>query len=200
MHKNFIYYLLFTLILLSQSLLADETIVTTDKTYNMALKGGTLGLGIDISSPINNDYALRFNLNGLKKSHPIKTKYNTFKGDFKIYTAGILLDYYPIDTTFRMSAGIYANSSKYDGKDPGFFTDINVHATYNKIAPYLGIGWGNNTTEKGWGFTFDIGALYQGKADVRSDISLLGMHFEVKDELDKYTIIPVVAIGVNYTF
>jgi len=189
----------FTFILLSTSLIAAP-INTTNTISHIALKGGTLGLGIDIFTPIDPQYTLRFNLNGLKKNHPINTTYNTFEGNFKLYTAGVLLDYHPKKTPFKLSAGIYANSSTYDGKDHILFSDINIHASYNKIAPYLGIGWSNNKNQKGWGFTFDIGALYQGKADVRADISALGVQIELKDKLDKYQIIPVIAIGINYTF
>lgn len=198
MNKIFIISLFSTL--LAPSLIADQTKFTENNTHNMGLKLGTLGVGVDISSPINESYSLRFNLNGLKKNHPIKTNFNTFKGDFKIYTAGVLLDYYPKETPFRLSTGIYANSSKYDGTDHILFSDINVHATYNKIAPYIGIGWGNDTRQKGWNFTFDIGAFYQGKADVSADISALGIQIKLKDKLDEYKIIPVIAIGINYTF
>ena len=187
-----------TFILLSSSLLSEQI---TDKTiYNFSLKGGSLGLGIDLSTPINDTYSVRFNLNGLKKNHSIETTFNTFKGNFKIYTAGILIDYYPTDSTFRMSTGIYANSSHYDGKASSLFHSVTTHASYNKIAPYLGIGWGNDTHQKGWGFTLDIGAFYQGKANVHSNISILGLNFEIEEEVNKYSILPVIAAGVNYTF
>ena len=35
--------------------------------------------------------------------------------------------------------------------------------TFNKVAPYLGIGWGNPVQNgKGWGMISDIGVLFQG--------------------------------------
>ena len=213
------------LVLLSTTLLsADEPTA-----FNVATKIGTLGLGLDISTPINENLSARFNLNGGSYSDTEENDGNDYEGTLDLMSAGVLLDYYPYANNFRLSTGVYYNGNEFTGTATSTDTStlelnnieytiaelakVNTKVTFDKFAPYVGIGWGNDAHSKGWGFTFDLGVMYHGDAevDLSPDIKDLEKIAEIntaieneerniEDELSDYNLYPVVALGVNYSF
>ena len=206
------------LILLSTTVLFAEEV----KELNAAFKVSTLGVGLDVSTPINDTLSVRFNVNGAAYSKKETSNGNSYSGTLTLFTAGVLLDTYPFENNFRLSTGIYYNGNNFTGtaidkvkingntyniSDIG---KVDADITFNKTAPYIGIGWGNNTKDKGWGFTFDLGALYHGKGEVdltsergdnpRINQGLAKEEAKINDELADNKLFPVVSLGVNYTF
>jgi len=202
----------------------------------VALKVGTLGLGIDYSIPVDNDFSVRFNLNGATYSEDDITVDNIdYSGELNLFTVGALLDYYPYEeNTFRLTGGAYYNGNNFKGSSrPTIYRDIKIGENsynanviakldadldFNPISPYIGIGWGNKTTvQKGWGFSLDIGVLYQGEAEVNltPDINplLRGTFVETEinrniekeskqiiEDIQGYTFYPVIMMGASYKF
>lgn len=108
--------------------------------------------------------------------------------EFRNFTAGLLLDVHPFMGKFRVSAGLYYADLglKLTGQsrnpyrkvsfgdadfDVGDMGRLEGEVSFNKLAPYLGIGWGTGAG-KGTNFFFDlnIGAMYfsNPKAEVRT--------------------------------
>ena len=205
----------------------DESI--NKRVYNSSLKLGTLGLGIDVSTPINDKLSARFNLNGATYSDTQEKDNNEFEGTLDLLTTGVLLDYYPFENNFRLSTGVYYNGNGFDGTikstketkieigDKEYSLDelgsLDTKLVFDKIAPYVGLGWGNDAHDKGWGFTFDLGVMYHGEADVNleADIKNQALAQEIndatkreevnsEDDLNDFQFYPVVMLGVNYSF
>jgi len=148
--------------------------------YNANLKIGTLGIGVDISRAINPNLAIRLNLvNYFKYNKKKKIGEINYDAHLKLLSAGLLLDYFPSDTsTFRITAGAYYNKNKLYGTAKPTLTksitiggttynatkvvSVDTSITFKKFAPYIGIGWGNKPSKSGWQFSLDIGAMYQG--------------------------------------
>jgi len=212
------------LLLLTSSLLADEK-----KALNTTLRVSTLGLGFDVSSAINSSLSVRFNLNGASYTDSQKDGNNEFEGTLDLLTAGLLVDYYPFENNFRFSTGAYYNGNEFMGTtSPSVGSNVNLNGnsydmsqivsldtkiTFDTIAPYFGIGWGNNAKDSGWGFTFDLGAMYHGVGEAKltanglnSSLSnqavsdLLLEEENINDDLEDFQFYPVVSIGVNYSF
>ena len=217
---------------LSNSMYAEE-MMQEEKASNMGLKVGTLGVGVDFSTPVNETLSVRFNVNGASYSRKELVNNIDYDATLKLLTVGALLDYYPGESSFRLTAGAYYNNNKFDlvakpaatesinigdvsytGAEVG---QLNSNVSFNKIAPYIGLGWGNKPTgEKGWGFTFDLGAMYQGSAIASAEAivnntlpQLLKTQIvndvekerqKIEDDMGKYTWYPVIMIGANYTF
>jgi len=215
--------------IMALSLAVTTVMATETRDINMGVKLSTLGLGIDASTPINDKLSVRFNLNGASVTQTDSQDGNDFEGTLDLFTAGVLLDYYPFENNFRLSSGLYYNGNGFTGNiKPSAGTDIDIDGTsystsdigsldselsFNPIAPYLGIGWGNDAHDKGWGFTFDLGAMYHGAgtADLKANVinNVIAQQIEadiaaeeksINDDLAKFKIYPVVAIGINYTF
>jgi len=214
-----------TLILLSTSSLFAEN----QRTFNTALKVSTLGVGFDISTPINDKISARFNLNGASYTDTQEDGDNEYEGTLELLTAGILVDYYPFENNFRLSTGAYYNGNGFTGSiyptnktlisiNENEYTTADIVSldskiTFDTVAPYFGIGWGNDANDKGWGFTFDLGAMYHGVGKANLTANVLNMNLEnqiasdlvleeenVNEELKKFKFYPVVSLGVNYTF
>ena len=213
------------LLMFSTSLLMAETPME----LNTALKAGTLGYGFDISTPINQSFSARFNLNGLSYSDTQNSDGNDFSGTLDLFTAGALVDYYPFENNFRLSSGLYYNGNGFTGRVTPSSTvtvDINNNTyssadlghldstiSFNTIAPYAGLGWGNDAHDKGWGFTFDLGVMYHGTPSV--DLTAVDVNPAIANEiatnlvieeqnanndLSSYKFYPVLSLGVNYSF
>ena len=211
--------------LLSTTLLSAQA----PKELNAALKLSSLGYGVDISTPINETYAVRFNMNGGSYSDSQSSDGNTYEGTLDLFTMGVLVDAYPFENNFRLSTGLYYNGNGFSGAVTPSSTQtvdingvtytsadlakVNTDVTFNKVAPYFGIGWGNDARDKGWGFTFDLGAMYHGSptADLTAEgvnpaiatqvnNGLAQEEQNVNDDLSDFKLYPVISIGVNRSF
>ncbi len=201
-----------------------------EKDYTVALKLGTLGVGIDVSTVVGENTAIRFNVNGLQYNRVEEIDDINYDGTLNLLTAGILVDYFPVEAyAFRVSGGAYYNGNKFTGiATPTTTTNVEINGvtygiddvgqldteiTFNKVAPYIGLGWGNDADIRGWGFSLDVGAMYLGtpKADLEVTVNNPILETQIRDdveaekqtlldEIEKYKVYPVIMLGVNYTF
>ena len=193
--------------------------------YNMALKVGTLGVGVDFSMPITDYLNARLNVNGFKYSYDTTQNGIDYSATATLLSAGALLDYYPMSTNaFRISAGVYYNGNKIEG-DVGVVGStfngnsyangsVALESKFNEVAPYIGIGWGNKGIEKGWGLSIDIGAMYHGEPGIDATVTTTlplaaatalkndveAERAKLEDDFKSYSFYPVVMIGATYTF
>jgi hypothetical protein len=149
----------------------------------------------------------------------------TINPKLKLLTIGALLDWHPWAQGFRVSAGLYMNNNKLDltaetsdtveiNDHEYFVSDIGGKVDFNTLAPYFGIGYGNAVQANGhWHFAFDIGVMYSGSPQVALsatasdpalqpllDADIAAEVKEIEDDLEMYTIHPVVSLGVSYLF
>ena len=109
-----------------------------------------------------------------------------YDAEAKLRTATALLDWHPGGRGFRLTAGAVYNDTRveasslppprafYDiGGVPvpvGFVGTLDAEADFDPVVPYAGLGWGNAVGgSKKLGFFFDLGVVFQGKADVTAD-------------------------------
>lgn len=192
---------------------------------DMAVSGkvGTLGVGAELTAPIANGITGRVGLNMF--SYSVNTTRSTVNYDMKLQlqTVSALADWYPMDGGFRTSAGLFYNNNKGTFNalpTAGSYTingvatpstsvgTLNGSMTFNSIAPYIGIGWGNPVAKgKGWGFVADVGVMYQGtpKASLTTTSTILAVQTNVAAEqaklqsaLNGFTWYPVATVGLSY--
>jgi len=153
----------------------------------VSAKAGTLGLGLEADYKINEDFNIRFQANAYNYEDDFEEDGIDYDGEIDLSAAGIILDWRPFQSTFRISAGLYNNGNKLVGKatdigneiydigdeeyrsvigDP-LVIDANIELGKG-TAGYLGVGWGN-AEPSGWMFSFELGVLFTGKPDVSID-------------------------------
>ncbi len=131
-------------------------------------------------------------------------------------TTGLYLNNNTITYKPKSGTAISLNGVDYDLDS---FAKFESTISANKVSPYLGIGWGNNGSREGWGgwnLTLDIGLLYHGtpKLDVQTTINdaipapvqaVMRANIEAErkkqeKEISYSAFLPVVMVGLNYTF
>lgn len=194
------------------------------------LKVGTLGVGADMTIGISKKLNARANVNYFNYGKTITDDEDgsggeTIKPKLNLLTMGALLDWHPWAQGFRISAGLYLNKNKLDlTAETDETVEINDHeysvsdlggkVDFNSVAPYLGIGYGNAVQANGrWHFSFDIGALFSGSPhaalwatssdpalQAQLDADIAEELQDIEDDLEVFTIHPVVSLGVSYLF
>ncbi|MBC7454931.1 MAG: hypothetical protein H7335_14745 [Massilia sp.] len=192
---------------------------------------GSTGVGAHVSVPIQPSLNFRFGANVAKYSTTRNTDDVNYDIKLNLKTVDALLDYFPGDGAFRISAGAVYNGNQFDSHakpaGSGVYTLNNVtysaasagtidgDISFRKLAPYLGIGWGNAVTTAGWGFVSDLGVLFQGAPE--SNLSNRGCtassvicarllndvaaeNLKLKEEMKNFKFYPVLRVGVSYRF
>jgi hypothetical protein len=243
MNNTFLKSALLVSLLLPVAAVAEEDI-------SVGAQVGIFGIGANAKYKINDQFGVRasfdmFSVNDYEiEDDETNTKYNF---DLKLQDIMITGDYHPWKGAFKTSAGLIVNSSALDGEiTPAtsqefefqghtYSTDdiakVNAKVDFDPVAPYVGIGWDTSFNKlKGFGFTFDIGVIYQGSAqvdytvnykelektgnatvdqaaeDIRDELiqninqDLEKEKVSLQEELDKYELLPYISIGFNYKF
>jgi len=201
------------------------------------LKLGTLGLGLEYEHRLTESLSGRLGFNALNFSHTVTSDDNDYDGDVQLRSFSALLDWYPSSGSgFRVTAGALYNGNEVDltATDTGQMTlgdttyditgTLHGNADFNKLAPYLGIGWNHVFgAHDRWSVGFDLGVMYQGSPDI--SLSAEGTYSEVgnpgnsgtvdsatfqddlrreeanlEKELEDYKYYPVLAVTLVYRF
>lgn len=151
-----------------------------------------------------------------------------YKGKLNLHRVGLFADYFPFSGGFRLTGGMTLNTAelKLNSKltpgqsvmigDQTYTTNgseyLNVQVKMPKVMPYVGIGWGHQAGDAGWGFVADLGVSigraklsYQTnlieksggavtQADIDKEVS------ELRDGVGKVRVLPQVSLGVSYKF
>jgi len=170
---------------------------------------------------------LRLNGNYLSLSLDRKIDDIDFSADLTLGSLFGLLDWHPFANNFRISASAVYNGNELELRatptrpvEIGDLTYLPVHvgtltgsATFSTFAGYIGIGFGNAVEkERGWGFVFDLGVLFQGAPDVElssNGILMMDPTFranlekerrKIQDDADWFQFYPVLSFGISYQF
>jgi hypothetical protein len=203
----------------------------TEDRSGTALTGkvGTLGFGAELNVSVSDSVNARFGINsGTYYSSNSRVSSN-YDSNILLQTASALADWYPYQGSFRTTGGIFYNNNNATLKAipvGGNYiingvqyptTGINSlqgKMTFNTVAPYIGIGWGNPVaTGKGWGITTDIGVLFQGnpRIDMSATCTLTAPgactafnadleaeRARMESDLSNFIWWPVASIGITY--
>lgn len=141
--------------------------------------GGSLGLsgfGVDASAKFSGHIGVRAHLTGLKYSVDLKHDEVKYQVETNLVIGSLLLDMHPAGGLFRITAGGAAYNGQFDISTTspyqignGYYNSteigtLNAEIEYQKIVPYLGVGWDFGARKKsGFGVTLDLGVFLRGK-------------------------------------
>jgi len=211
--------------------LITATVVQAEE-VGLSADVGSLGAGLHLIMPVQNSLNVRIGINGGNYSYASSTSDVDYDFKLKLQTIEALLDWYPMSGSFHLSAGLFHNGNKISSvarpASDGTYTfngntytaaeagTIDGNIEFRSAAPYLGLGWGNAVEKgKGWGFTSDLGVVFQGSptsnltssgcaataqvcAQLYNDLNVENANLEQKTNNFKYY--PVVRFGVTYSF
>ena len=190
----------------------------------------TLGLGLGLATPINNNFVARVGLNAAAFGLSVNADGINYKGNISLFNLSGLVDYYPfgVNSFFAITGGAMYHNNRIGGDaSTGVVTvngirydltgsSLNGRFSYpNNFAPYIGITLGGTTGYKGgFGFFANLGVLFTGKptADItasgpittvpRFQADLQREINSVRNEIDRNIpgLIPVISLGLTYQF
>ncbi|MDQ1086490.1 MULTISPECIES: hypothetical protein [unclassified Siphonobacter] len=161
---------------------SERPLPTYTEGFALGLKAGTAGFGLDLYHSINRHFTGRigFGLFNYKTRFISGSSTDDVQigldGNIKIKTVNALIDYYPFKRMgFRLTGGIMLNLNEVtlDGKptrdvkleDLTFTVDeigtLSGKAEFNKLAPYIGLGFGQPFLRNRLKFNIDLGFFYQ---------------------------------------
>lgn len=193
----------------------------------MDIKIGSLGLGAELNLGLTDSLGARFGLNSFTYNYNANASSVNYDFKLQLQTVSVLADWYPFQGSFRTSAGLMYNNNKVSlgGLPTGGSYDINgtnystadiaslqASLSFNKVAPYIGIGWGNPAEKnKGWGMTSDIGVLFQGSPKTNLTVAcatgatacptatdIATENAQLQSDLSNFKWWPVVSVGISY--
>jgi hypothetical protein len=214
----------------SQPVLADGAGISPAN-VGVSAELGTTGVGVHASIPVFRTLNARFGVNYFNYNTTGNTSDVDYKFKLKLNTIDALADWHPLENGFRLTAGVLWNGNKVDAKakanksgqyeiNGNFYDavdagDLKGRISFNDVAPYLGIGWGNAPNKKGWAFSGDLGVIFQGSPSVslKNSNCKLGPgncdqlnddlqveRKKLKDEVKDFQYYPVIRFGVGYRF
>ncbi len=195
---------------------------------SVVLKTSALGAGVELENSFTDSIGARIGANYFSYDYDGEEDDIDYEFDVTLMSALAAIDWHPFKGKFRISAGAIYNGNEVEGTAKSSATYVVGDATYNAsqvgtfkaeieyndFAPFLGFGWDTTYGKKksGFGFLFEVGAIYQGSPDI--DLSANGSlsnnatfqsnlqkeEDNLQDDLDDYKVYPFVTIGIIYRF
>ena len=191
------------------------------------VKIGTLGLGVDATFYVDDWINFRVGGNLLSFEYRDDIEDIRFDVDMDFRSLMLLADIYPFGgQSFRFTGGVAFQDNKFRVKatptepekigdnryTPDQIGTIRGEVEFDNVAPYLGIGVGNPVRpDTAVSFSFDFGVIFQtydvslaasgsaaGNPQFQNDLKEL--EDEIRDEMNKFKIYPVISFGVTYHF
>lgn len=202
---------------------ADEL---TDRSVAIIPRAGMLGIGADLSIPLNDSFNARIGYGSSKRTRTITENDIEYDGQLKLAGGLAVIDWFPTNGNFRLSAGVARNQSRIAvtarptttvtfGNNTYNANAINVSGELNFVAtaPYLGIGYGNASARSRLGFFLEGGVIRQktkatldGTCTAGSpacdnfNSDLAQERADLQDSARKYRWFPVLQVGMSFRF
>jgi hypothetical protein len=186
----------------------------------IGIKGGTYGIGVDVTGHIVSWFNLRGTINAFDLSKSYSETDVNYDADVKLGGYGVFADFHPLGRNFRISAGFLRNRNSIDltavptqdvtiggtTYTPAEVGQLDGSIRFNRSTPYLGIGYGN--AAKGLlrvKFLLDVGVVRQGAgtASITSSSGLVAPgdlraeEVKIDDQIKDYKLWPVIALGLS---
>ena len=196
---------------------------------DIGVAAGTLGYGPQVGVVlVPGTFDARLNFGYLSDSYNTTSNGVYYDGHLKLQNLALLGDWHPFAGSFRLTGGLFYNDNKFDltgtltagqtytVNGASYTAHPGDHAVarvdFNKLAPYLGFGWGDASDSAGLHFTSDIGVMYQGKPSAHIDVTTQPAYqsaanqyaqaaqSSLQSDLNSFRWYPVIQLGLVYRF
>ena len=207
--------LLLVLAMASTSVMAEEAYLGL----------GSAGLTLGIGKTLLPGSMGRIEVNGLDVSHRYSSGGINYDAKLRHGSAAAFYDWFPAAEGFRMTAGLFAGDTRLTGSSTGVagttYTingvgysaageSLSLRVKWPTLLPYLGVGWGRGQPVGGLGFFADAGVAYgrpgvslsasPGLTARATQANIDAERQRIEDDLGRYRYLPVLRVGLNYSF
>jgi hypothetical protein len=197
-----------------------------------AARIGTTGLGAEFGLGFSELLAVRGSYGAGSYNYSFTESDIRYRAKIKPSIGLLTLDVHPFAGVFRLSAGLGFNNTNADGTADSTTGTITIgntvyntsevgtvqgRVTFQRTAPYLGLGWGAAPKPGSTGlyFTSDLGIIFSKAtgsvtgtcaptlnpvtcSQLQADLDREAQQF--KQEVEKFKYYPVIAVGIGYRF
>ena len=181
---------------------------------------GTPGIGFEAIKSINSKFNARvgYNFFDFTYSSDLEGKDVKYEATLELSTIAAIVDWYPGEGGFHLSGGAVINNNKgklhviptetvtagsrtYSLETIGY---VDGNATFDKMAPYVGLGWGNPlAVDKRFGFMFDMGMIYQNSLHLTMDghgmiAGTAEQAPDIEEKLEGVKVLAFISIGLTF--
>lgn len=193
----------------------------------IAGRSGTLGLGGELVVKVSSDANVRAGVGYMNLGIGGGIADIDYDFSLDMLNFPITIDWYPFKNKFHVSAGIVLNETeigldaKYSGSlqigdttyTAGQIGTLSGDISFDQVAPYVGIGWGNAFGEgKRWGFVSDLGVAFTGSPNVALSATgslandpafrtnLAREEADIQGDINRYKFYPVFSTSLYFRF
>lgn len=219
--RNAIVWLVLSILLFCQAGCTDTG------QWAIGAKGGTLGIGGELTKKVATDINTRAGFNMLDFSFDDDVAGIEYDFDMDLRSFSVLLDWHIFDGPFRITGGVLSMDNEFDldtlvnqnvtiGDNtytPAQVGRLSGRVDIEGLAPYIGIGWGNPVGRgRRWGFYSDFGVAFANSPDVtlRATGTMAGdptfqgdlakEERDIQDDMDALEFYPVLSAGLYFRF
>ncbi|MCC5935399.1 MAG: hypothetical protein LAT75_12180 [Candidatus Cyclonatronum sp.] len=190
------------------------------QSFAVKANAGTTGLGLEAAYRLSEPVNLRIGANFLSASYLYETDADDeydLDASLKLGLITALADWHPFRNSFRLTAGLVYNSNTISGDllpkksytiggdvyTPEDLGSLSSEFTFNPIAPYLALGFGNAFSGSRFGVNMDLGLIFQGPPKVSLEAEgLLSPSAAqapiLEDNVSWATLYPVLTLSFTY--
>ena len=213
----------------------EETKKAKTSGWGITPEIGTTGIGASVTKSVSPNVNARVGLNAFKYGADFEEQDVKYEADLNLFNVSTLVDYHPFKKSgFRLTGGLVFNNNNVSGNaKPNGNQEYEYNGnTYrsdqiksvdakvslpNKVAPYLGIGWGNAVKPGNrFAFSLNLGVMFTGspnfdlsaeidpsvdagtRQQIQSDIE--AERKKIEDDINGFGVYPVLSIGASYHF
>ena len=213
----------------------EETKKAKTSGWGVTPEIGTLGIGASVTKSVSDNVNARVGLNAFKYGADFEEEEVEYEADLNLFNVSTVVDYHPWKKSgFRLTGGLVFNNNNVSGNgkpndnqefeyNGNTYTSDQIRSVDakvslpNKVAPYLGIGWGNAVKPGNrFAFSLNLGVMFTGspQVDLSADIDesvpnnirqdiirdIEAERKEIEDDIDGFGVYPVLSIGASYHF
>lgn len=193
----------------------------------VAVRAGTPGLGVELTTRLTRNVNVRLGLNTFKAGYSRVQSDIRYDATLSLRSGVGLLDWHPTGGAFRLTSGVVydknlvrgvgQSSEGYSIGDttylPSDIGTLTVEIPVKKVVPYAGLGLGNAVGRgRRLSFAFDLGVVFQGSP--RATLSATGPLGgtpgfredaeaelrDINDDIARFKYFPVLSIGIGFQF
>ncbi len=170
----------------------------------------TFGLNLEGAYQIDPQWRARGALmGGISASYDETEDGDTAEGDFDLGGLALLADYYPTQSGWRVSGGLFLSNTELSASGTSAGQDAELSAEFaNQVAPMVTTGYDWRFGD-GWSFNSEVGVVFTGGIDLEVNATGAGNQAiidadpDVQDAIsdaEDVVALPYLSFGVSYTF
>lgn len=199
-------------LLAATALTTIGTMATAQEAGDVTVGTGLSTFGLNLEGAYQIDPQLRVRgalMGGISTSYKETENGDTAEGDFNLGGLGLLADYYPTQSGWRVSGGLFVSNTELiaDGTSAGQDAELSAEFA-NKVAPMVTTGYDWRFGE-GWSFNSEVGVIFTGGIDLEVNATgagnqaIIDADEDVQDAIsdaEDLIALPYVSLGVSYRF